>query len=204
MCGAAFAARVCRPARRGPRRAGAILDGPLRGPHRRAHPALLHTVRRGRCRLRPGRSHPVDPRLGDWADVRRLAAAREVTADLIVNHISAGSAEFRDWQARGSDRPRGNVPDAGPGVSRRGHRGGPDGFYRPGPGCPSPRTRSAAGGAAGVDHLHAQPGGPRRRAPGRPGVHRPDRGGAQRRRAWRWCDSMRSAMPSRRPEPTAS
>jgi sucrose phosphorylase len=39
----------------------------------------------------------VDPRLGDWDDVRAIAAEREVTADLIVNHVSADSAEFQDW-----------------------------------------------------------------------------------------------------------
>ncbi|PJJ72864.1 sucrose phosphorylase [Diaminobutyricimonas aerilata] len=43
----------------------------------------------------------VDPRLGDWDDVRAIAARREVTADLIVNHVSASSGEFRDWLADG-------------------------------------------------------------------------------------------------------
>ena len=46
----------------------------------------------------------VDPRLGTWRDVAALAAgAIEVTADLIVNHVSAASAEFTDWLASGSD-----------------------------------------------------------------------------------------------------
>lgn len=44
----------------------------------------------------------VDPRLGSWADVRRLAEAGiEVTADLIVNHVSALSPQFTDWLANG-------------------------------------------------------------------------------------------------------
>jgi sucrose phosphorylase len=44
----------------------------------------------------------VDPRLGDWADVRALAdAGFAVTADLVINHVSADSAEFRDWLAKG-------------------------------------------------------------------------------------------------------
>ncbi|BDZ45697.1 alpha-amylase family glycosyl hydrolase [Naasia aerilata] len=42
----------------------------------------------------------VDPRLGTWDDVRAIAAEREVTADLIVNHVSADSAEFQDWLAK--------------------------------------------------------------------------------------------------------
>jgi sucrose phosphorylase len=48
----------------------------------------------------------VDPRLGNWSDVVALReAGLEVTADLIVNHVSADSAEFRDWLARGPDSP---------------------------------------------------------------------------------------------------
>jgi len=48
----------------------------------------------------------VDPRLGGWDDVAALAGAGlEVTADLIVNHVSADSAEFRDWLARGDASP---------------------------------------------------------------------------------------------------
>lgn len=48
----------------------------------------------------------VDPRLGTWDDVRALAAdGVHVTADLIVNHVSADSAEFRDWLARGEASP---------------------------------------------------------------------------------------------------
>jgi len=45
----------------------------------------------------------VDPRLGSWADVRALAdAGVELTADLIVNHVSSQSTEFTDWLARGA------------------------------------------------------------------------------------------------------
>jgi sucrose phosphorylase len=48
----------------------------------------------------------VDPRLGTWVDVRALAAdGVQVTADLIVNHVSARSAEFTDWLARGEESP---------------------------------------------------------------------------------------------------
>jgi sucrose phosphorylase len=42
----------------------------------------------------------VDPRLGTWDDVRAIEG--EVMADLIVNHVSAYSAEFVDWLAHGS------------------------------------------------------------------------------------------------------
>jgi sucrose phosphorylase len=43
----------------------------------------------------------VDPRLGDWGDLRHLAEGRRVMADLIVNHMSTSSTQFRDFLARG-------------------------------------------------------------------------------------------------------
>ena len=47
----------------------------------------------------------VDPRLGSWSDVRRLAESHDVMADLIVNHVSDGSIEFRDFVAYGNESP---------------------------------------------------------------------------------------------------
>lgn len=44
----------------------------------------------------------VDPRLGDWADFRRISQTHEITADLIVNHASNLSPEFLDWQEKGA------------------------------------------------------------------------------------------------------
>ncbi len=43
----------------------------------------------------------VDPRLGNWADFKRISQTHELTADLIVNHASYLSPEFIDWQAKG-------------------------------------------------------------------------------------------------------
>lgn len=43
----------------------------------------------------------VDPRLGSWDDIRRLARTVPVMADLIVNHISSRSPEFLDFTANG-------------------------------------------------------------------------------------------------------
>ena len=45
----------------------------------------------------------VDPRLGNWADFKRISNTHELTADLIVNHASALSPEFLDWQEKGPD-----------------------------------------------------------------------------------------------------
>lgn len=45
----------------------------------------------------------VDPRLGDWDDVRRLATGHRVMADLIVNHMSTDSEQFRRFVADGDE-----------------------------------------------------------------------------------------------------
>ena len=41
----------------------------------------------------------VDPRLGDWNDVRALGAGIDIMADVIVNHISRRSGPFQDYLA---------------------------------------------------------------------------------------------------------
>jgi len=79
----------------------------------------------------------VDPRLGGWADVRRIADHADVTADLIVNHVSSRSSEFEDWLQRGAESPH-------QGMFLTFDRVFPDGareadiaaFYRPRPGVP--------------------------------------------------------------------
>jgi sucrose phosphorylase len=43
----------------------------------------------------------VDPRIGSWPDIAALAGEVDVVADLIVNHVSRGSAQFKDFEARG-------------------------------------------------------------------------------------------------------
>jgi sucrose phosphorylase len=43
----------------------------------------------------------VDPRLGAWDDVAAIGTERDTVVDVIVNHVSADSAQFRDWLARG-------------------------------------------------------------------------------------------------------
>ena len=47
----------------------------------------------------------VDPRLGDWDDVRRIADDFDVTVDAIVNHVSADAPQFRDVLERGDASP---------------------------------------------------------------------------------------------------
>ena len=79
----------------------------------------------------------VDPRLGNWADFKRISETHELTADLIVNHASYLSPEFKDWQEKGEASefdgmfltfdvvfPNGGTED---GITS---------FYRPRPGMP--------------------------------------------------------------------
>ena len=47
----------------------------------------------------------VDPRLGDWGDVRALTGRIDVMADVIVNHMSIASPQFEDYSARGATSP---------------------------------------------------------------------------------------------------
>jgi len=47
----------------------------------------------------------VDPRLGSWADVAALGVDRDTVVDVIVNHVSSDSAQFRDWAAQGPASP---------------------------------------------------------------------------------------------------
>ncbi len=79
----------------------------------------------------------VDPRLGDWSDFKRISQTHELTADLIVNHASALSPEFIDWQEKGDASDYAGLfltfdtvfPDGGT-------EAGITSFYRPRPGMP--------------------------------------------------------------------
>ena len=47
----------------------------------------------------------VDPVLGSWEDIRRLGEEYEITADFMVNHISARSVYYQDWLKNGDASP---------------------------------------------------------------------------------------------------
>ena len=47
----------------------------------------------------------VDPRLGGWEQARRLGEEFELVADLIVNHVSSLSPQFKDYSENGKDSP---------------------------------------------------------------------------------------------------
>ena len=47
----------------------------------------------------------IDPRFGTWENIQRLGTQYPILLDLIVNHISARSPQFRDYLQNGSQSP---------------------------------------------------------------------------------------------------
>lgn len=47
----------------------------------------------------------VEPSFGDWRDIEALAKEYTLMCDMMVNHISRRSAEFKDYMAKGKDSP---------------------------------------------------------------------------------------------------
>ena len=47
----------------------------------------------------------IDPRFGSWADIERIAQRHDVLLDLMINHISRSSPQFRDFLRRGRRSP---------------------------------------------------------------------------------------------------
>ncbi len=83
-----------------------ILDGPLAGLFAGVHVLPFFTPFDGAdAGFDPVDHCEVDPRLGSWDDVLALAGDYALMVDLIVNHVSAGSAEFRDVVTHGDDSP---------------------------------------------------------------------------------------------------
>ena len=78
----------------------ALLDGPLSGLFGAVHvlPPFPSSGDRG---FAPLTYREIDPRYGSWTDIRALAADHDVLLDLMVNHISRQSHEFRDFQEHG-------------------------------------------------------------------------------------------------------
>ena len=131
----------------GLRELAALLDGPLAGLFGGVHLLpFFDPIDGADAGFDPIDHTRVDPRLGDWADVRGLGARTDVMADLIANHVSAQSPQFRDFVAHGdashwaglfltrdSVFPGGATPDE---LAR---------IYRPRPGAPFTDVRLASG-----------------------------------------------------------
>ncbi len=83
-----------------------LLGGPLAGLFGGVHLLpFFHPIDGADAGFDPIDHTRVDPRLGDWQDLKRLAAETELMADVIVNHMSSDSPQFRDYSARGAASP---------------------------------------------------------------------------------------------------
>jgi sucrose phosphorylase len=83
-----------------------VLEGPLAGLFSGVHVLPFYLPFDGAdAGFDPQDHTSVDPRLGEWSDITALAAGREVMADLIVNHLSVESAQFRGFLHDGDDSP---------------------------------------------------------------------------------------------------
>jgi sucrose phosphorylase len=73
-----------------------LLDGPLDGLFRGVHvlPPFPSSGDRG---FAPITYDEIDPRLGSWDDIGRLAERHDVVLDVMINHISRRSAAFREF-----------------------------------------------------------------------------------------------------------
>lgn len=98
-----------------------LLEGPLAGAFGGVHvlPPFPSSGDRG---FAPTGYQEIDPRFGSWSDLERIGASLDLGLDLIVNHVSRRSAEFRDFEQRGRASPTADLfltldkvwPGAGP------------------------------------------------------------------------------------------
>ena len=80
-----------------------LLRGPLGGLFGSVHLLpFFHPIDGADAGFDPIDHTRVDARLGDWSDVRTLCGDFEVMADVIVNHISADSPQFKDVSHHGA------------------------------------------------------------------------------------------------------
>jgi sucrose phosphorylase len=84
----------------------ALLDGPLVGVFGGVHLLpFFNPIDGADAGFDPIDHTQVDPRLGDWNDLRALAQDIDVMADVIVNHMSSDSPQFRHWREHGDRSP---------------------------------------------------------------------------------------------------
>src|SRR4051794_3930044 len=83
-----------------------LLTGPLQGVFGAVHllPFFLR-IDGADAGFDPIDHTQVDPRLGGWDDVRAITRDIDVMADVIVNHMSTESPQFRDFVQRGAASP---------------------------------------------------------------------------------------------------
>ena len=83
-----------------------LLEGPLEGVFGGVHVLpFFHPIDGADAGFDPIDHTQVDARLGTWADVKALTQRTAVMADLIVNHVSRHSPQFRHYHEHGNDSP---------------------------------------------------------------------------------------------------
>jgi sucrose phosphorylase len=82
----------------------ALLDGPLAGAFGGVHLLpFFYPIDGADAGFDPIDHTSVDARLGTWTDIKALGEKTELMADVIVNHMSTDSPQFRDFSERGAD-----------------------------------------------------------------------------------------------------
>ncbi|QTN26654.1 sucrose phosphorylase [Rhodoferax sp. AJA081-3] len=83
-----------------------LLDGPLKDVFGGVHLLpFFDAIDGADAGFDPTDHTQVDPRLGNWDDIRALSKVVDVMADAIVNHMSSASPQFQDFYARGDTSP---------------------------------------------------------------------------------------------------
>lgn len=115
-----------------------VLEGPLAGVFEGLHVLPFFTPYDGAdAGFDPVDHTVVDPRLGTWEDLRAISEDVTVMVDMIVNHVSAESPEFRDVVERGAASPHAQMFLTMSDVYPQGaDEAELVGIYRPRPGLP--------------------------------------------------------------------
>ncbi|MEO8393852.1 MAG: sucrose phosphorylase [Chloroflexota bacterium] len=83
-----------------------VLDGPLKDIFGGVHILpFFYPVDGADAGFDPIDHSTVDPQIGTWKDISALSSKLEITADLIVNHISSQSPQFQDFLKNGNSSP---------------------------------------------------------------------------------------------------
>jgi sucrose phosphorylase len=125
----------------------ALLNGPLAGVFAGVHILpFYHRIDGADAGFDPIDHTRVDARLGDWSDIAALATEFDLMADVIVNHVSSESPQFRDFSQRGAASKFNGLfltqEAVFPGGMSEADRLA---IYRPRPGSPFTRMQLATG-----------------------------------------------------------
>lgn len=125
----------------------ALLTGPLTGAFTGVHVLPFYTPIDGAdAGFDPTDHLSVDARLGTWDDLAAIAGTHAVMADIIVNHVSDESPQFLDWVERGAGSAFDGMFLTFASIFPEGATEADlTAVYRPRPGLPLTRLRTADG-----------------------------------------------------------